>query len=586
MSRIIILVILFLTLGIGGFYLYNNYFNRNTSKQLETLSIAEVADLGFFIQDEITYNSEETNEKGETKNIVTKTKYKYYSYGKVPSGNYEGFDIYIVEHNESSFSRQFGGYTIADKDEFYDYELIAAKDGKFVSYREYDDSFLSLRVENYPEKYLGFEIFPLPTGMKKEYQTDELNTLKYEGNIFSLFKRLQENSENKLTKLPVKLDGFDTYEFKNTLTTSDGYKIITKKYLIDFKGLAVFYYPTIGGYNYDLTIPASILNLPNQNYKTYNYFRTPCSFELTDLNELDSSIISPNNLEKINTSGNFNVFKIRDLNEPANQKLVERIKDIYYYQDYEKLNLDYDSKPNINDLKDNGVLVYQDFFGVYRGLVQNNTIETRGGCGKPVVYLYPEKDTKVTLSFVNHMQFTTVIPSYQNSWEVLAHSNGILNDLKPEITNCNSFGNKIGSEYAKNACEKNEYPYLYWSGNTISNFYPQALTGFIVKKEDLDSFFDEKLSQINFNQKEINDFKEYWVLYLSNKDSEYFRISFFQNDIVNKLFPMNVNPKPQSQIRMFMDWDYASKETNISKQNLISYPRTGFTLVEWGGLKK
>ena len=91
---------------------------------------------------------------------------------------------------------------------------------------------------------------------------------------------------------------------------------------------------------------------------------------------------------------------------------------------------------------------------------------------------------------------------------------------------------------------------------------------------------------MNFNQKEINDFKEYWVSYLSNKNSDYFRISFFQNNIVNEMFPINVNPMPKSTIRMFMDWDFASKDSSITEQKLISYPRTGFTLVEWGGLKK
>jgi hypothetical protein len=117
-------------------------------------------------------------------------------------------------------------------------------------------------------------------------------------------------------------------------------------------------------------------------------------------------------------------------------------------------------------------------------------------------------------------------------------------------------------------------------------FIIPRITGFIVRKENLDQFFNEKLSLINFNQKEIKDFKEYWVSYLSQKDSDYFRITFFQNNIVNKLFPMSISPKPSSSIRMFMDWDYASKETIIPEQNLISYPRVGFTLIEWGGLKQ
>lgn len=257
-----------------------------------------------------------------------------------------------------------------------------------------------------------------------------------------------------------------------------------------------------------------------------------------------------------------------------------------YYTNYEKLKISYDTDVNAKDLTGDGFLLYQDMKGIYRGLIQADSITVRGGCGKPVVYLYPEKDTKVSISFVNPVNFSTVIPNYENSWEVLAHSNGILNDLKPQLTDCNSFGNKHGSEYAKNACEKNEYPYLYWSGNAYGRNYPQAKNGFIVKKENLNNFFDEKLAVIGFNHKEINDFKEYWVSYLSNKNSEYLRITFFQNEIVNSMFPMKVNPTPNSAIRMFMDWDLANQNSQVEEQKLISYPRTGFTLVEWGGLKK
>jgi len=46
---------------------------------------------------------------------------------------------------------------------------------------------------------------------------------------------------------------------------------------------------------------------------------------------------------------------------------------------------------------------------------------------------------------------------------------------------------------------------------------------------------------------------------------------------------LNVVPAPDSEIRVFMTFTPVGEYVEIAPQELPSYDRTGFTLVEWGG---
>jgi len=215
-----------------------------------------------------------------------------------------------------------------------------------------------------------------------------------------------------------------------------------------------------------------------------------------------------------------------------------------------------------------------------------------GGCGKPVVYLYPSVPTKVNVKFLANIQLTTDIPKYVANlgWNVLANPNGELQDLQTQYTNCDIFNNShLGSEYAKNACVRNNYPYLYWSGNRIGAEYPKQSNGWIVEKKDLNSFLNAKLDSMRLNQKERTDMLQYWIPYLSNKSGNYFRVSFLQTKEMNALAPMQITPKPDKVFRIFLDWDNFKTKPDFEIQPQILdklNSRDGFTVVEWGGLKK
>lgn len=576
MKKILLIILIVLGVLAGATYFFTDWFQSTKIQKIVSNSpinttksnpkkLEEVADLGIFIQDKVLYDQNENSEEKVPNPTIIKAKYKYYKFGLVPSGELKDYQVYLVETNTF--------FLAGENPEAKIFLLLATKDNKkyYVFQKKdetpYDAEEFAARFKD-PKSITYYE-FPIQQKLPTELISNKFINLKTpecnfarELCIFGLTDSLK--SRNLITKLKT-INDIDIYSFTSENTKSD---VI----LADIDGLLV---------KFTLTIPekSSDLGINNSKYKGYKLLTPPCTFDSANdvAKDFGSDIVKPENLTKISSDNEVAIFSINNLRSEVNKKLVDQIINQSYFDGQ-------DRKPEIKDLENNGVLIIKDQFGIYRALVQNNLIW--GGCGKPVVYLYPEKDTKVSLSFLNPIKFTNVIPAYQNSWEVLAEPNGNLKDLKPELTDCKSIKNNHGSEYAYEACTKNEYPYLYWSGNTQSIKYPTAVTGFIVKKENLNSFFNEKLSQMNFNQKEINDFKEYWVSYLSNKNSDYFRISFFQNNIVNEMFPINVNPMPKSTIRMFMDWDFASKDSSITEQKLISYPRTGFTLVEWGGLKK
>jgi len=234
------------------------------------------------------------------------------------------------------------------------------------------------------------------------------------------------------------------------------------------------------------------------------------------------------------------------------------------------------------------VIIFQDPWGRWVGEGEQ-VYDLPGGCGKPVIYLYPQKPTEVSLNFLAPMHLTTDIPTYGPSgWKVMASPGGQLKDLQPSLTDCAKINSKMaGSEYAQSACEENDYPYLYWAGTTEGK-YPVPTGGWAVPQKDLSAFLDDKLGQLGLTAAEKADMTSYWIPELLAKKAPYYRMSFFQTDQMNRFIPMEVSPRPDTVIRVFLDWSPLSTMPAAQPQPQILHavPRNGFTVVEWGGLKQ
>ncbi|KND50125.1 MAG: hypothetical protein AB203_04020 [Parcubacteria bacterium C7867-008] len=235
----------------------------------------------------------------------------------------------------------------------------------------------------------------------------------------------------------------------------------------------------------------------------------------------------------------------------------------------------------------NPIMFFKDPWGRWVGIAEH-TYLGGGGCGKPVVYLYPETPTKVTLSFPRLPSFHVDIPSYHNGWNVLAHPDGSLTDLQSEYTDCAALDtNRIGSEYAKDACKTKTYPYIYWSGHA-NGTYPIEKKGFVVTRDELDTVMSTELNKIGLTAKESDDMRSFWVPKLLETKSPFYRLSFFTTEQMNRFIPMTVSPRPQSTLRVFLDWSPLSEKPSSlpEPQSFKPFARSGFTLVEWGGLER
>ena len=184
--------------------------------------------------------------------------------------------------------------------------------------------------------------------------------------------------------------------------------------------------------------------------------------------------------------------------------------------------------------------------------------EASGGVemGKPVVYLYPTEKQEVFVLPKPEGGITVSEPELGDGWNVTAHPDGKIVDQNRKV-----------------------WPYLFWEG------YSDLTTpkeGFLVHKNELNRFFNAKLSHLGLITKEIEDFKEYWLEQL-NEDKYYF-ISFISQAELDAHAPIVVEPKPETVIRVFFDYKTVDAGYRYTEQKLEKGPaRDGFTMTEWGG---
>lgn len=174
---------------------------------------------------------------------------------------------------------------------------------------------------------------------------------------------------------------------------------------------------------------------------------------------------------------------------------------------------------------------------------------------KPVIYLYPEQKTTVSVSLDYAGTLTATYPAYEDGWCVTAEPDGTLHDENG-----------------------NEYSYLFWEGENKTDY--DFSTGFCVAGADTADFLREKLAEIGLTPREYNEFIVYWLPKM--QENPYNLISF-QSERYTDTAKLDIDPEPDSVLRVFMAWKPLSKPQTIEPQTFTSFARDGFTVVEWGG---
>lgn len=175
---------------------------------------------------------------------------------------------------------------------------------------------------------------------------------------------------------------------------------------------------------------------------------------------------------------------------------------------------------------------------------------------KPVIYLYPEEETQVSVSLDFDGELTSTYPAYGDGWTVDAFPDGTLTD----------------------PATGRQYYCLFWEG--VSHTEYDFSTGFCVAGENTADFLENALADLGLTEQEANEFIIYW---LPKMEHNPYNLISFQTEAYTDSAALTIHPAPDTLIRVFMAWQGLDQPVEVASQTLTAPERTGFTAVEWGG---
>ena len=174
---------------------------------------------------------------------------------------------------------------------------------------------------------------------------------------------------------------------------------------------------------------------------------------------------------------------------------------------------------------------------------------------KPVIYLYPEEVTEVSVRLDFDGELTCTYPAYEGGWRVTAFPDGTLTDERGQT-----------------------YQYLYWEGVGGEDY--DFSCGFCVPGGETAAFLEDALETLGLTRREANEFIVYW---LPQMERNPYNLIAFQQEAYTEVAKLTVTPQPDSMLRVFMAWKPLENPVDIPAQTLPAFERCGFSVVEWGG---
>lgn len=556
----------------------------------------------------ITYSDPNSSDsqKGITMNVPLEPHATYYQIGTVKSGGYKNGTVYmgIISNLPQTSTVQKGGFPSL-QDFKYDKTIaipfIKTTDGHYVIPSDYNfageystksEKTLSKDIGRRYDKSLDFmSDFDEFRYIDKNNFVTTISTPKYPGDLDTVFSSrglfkvvsLDQNhslwiSQNFTSKTIRYADILEPiYEIRlpsglsqqaNIYTTGgpeDGESTqfhITPPNAHDEIGRDVMYWNKTDlpeAYTKELSQHQNQSSIyhPSYSYQSWQ----PCSYNFMSTILTDNQYLNTRELKQVATTDNGDTFYvITDPNNPLEQTLYQHLTDTTAYQsnkymDYQTF-LSYDP-----------VIIWKNPLGVYTALfINSKNLNTNGlfemSCyAEPLIYLYPSEQTHFTVKLDKSINLTASLPEYRNGWSGMAYPNG---QIKLDTNNLKS------------------YPFLFWEGGAT---HPQnEIDSDMVKQSDIHNYLNKELTRLGLNAAETKDFENYWKNKL--KSSPYYKLTFYGTDSLNAVIPLSINPKPDTTIRVLMDyWPLSKPEgKNIYDPNFITPKRTGFTVVELGGI--
>lgn len=180
---------------------------------------------------------------------------------------------------------------------------------------------------------------------------------------------------------------------------------------------------------------------------------------------------------------------------------------------------------------------------------------------KPNIYIYSDTKRELTVTFDEPQLLTTTIPEYTDRWQVTVDEGSRLTD-------------EAGGSY----------DFLFYESVTEPTIF-QTEHGWKIPADTRKEQFEEILSGLRFNEKEIADFTGFWTEKL-DEGTDY--IMYPQNTaLVDYAMPMSIGETPESTERI---WFVFAKDDEKPAEEPTGYAlsRGGrdcpYYVIEWGGL--
>ncbi len=176
--------------------------------------------------------------------------------------------------------------------------------------------------------------------------------------------------------------------------------------------------------------------------------------------------------------------------------------------------------------------------------------------GKPAIYLYPTKDSHVSVTINPQGSLLKADYLYQPGmygWSVDVKKGGLIS------------GN---------------LPYLYYE---VGLDVGQPEKGFVVPFESLFNFSRDYVKKLGLNDTEADEFIAFWKEKLPA--APYYFVSHLDKDTINQIYPLKIDPIPDVLLRVELYFKPLKEKIAVTEPVLPSVQlRSGFTAVEWGAI--
>lgn len=172
---------------------------------------------------------------------------------------------------------------------------------------------------------------------------------------------------------------------------------------------------------------------------------------------------------------------------------------------------------------------------------------------KPAIYLYPVEDMTIKVEVDVNGFMHDDIPEYGNGWEVFVTREGII---------------------------ENTYDYLFYEALLWRVDLPDR--GWVIPYADLKTWLESKLPELGLNEKESEQFLEYWLAELPV--ANYYEIKLLEDGYLAKNMQLSILPQPDTKIRLLFHFKPLEEKRQLIEPVIITPERKGFTVVEWGGI--